>query len=124
VKEILTVAAGGSVGAVARYLLAGGVERALRGSGFPGGTLVVNVVGCLALGALLGLTEERLELSHQARLFLTIGILGSFTTFSTFGYEAVELLRDGRVALAAAAVGGNVVLGLAAVVCGRWAVGA
>lgn len=124
IKELLTVAAGGSVGAVSRYLLAGAVERTFKGSGFPLGTFSVNVLGCLLIGILLGLAEARLELSHQARLFLAIGLLGSLTTFSTFGYETLELLRHGRTGAALLTVAGNLVVGLLAVAGGRWAVGA
>ncbi len=117
-NEVLVVAAGGALGAVLRYQLAGWVERAIKGSGFPGGTLAVNALGCLALGVLLGLAEHRWQLSHERRLFLVIGILGSLTTFSTFGFETVELLREGKHGFALASVAANLVLGIGGAAAG------
>ncbi|MBI3271572.1 MAG: fluoride efflux transporter CrcB [Planctomycetes bacterium] len=116
--KALLVGLGGFLGAIARYELSGLVHRYLSAS-FPYGTLVVNVLGCLAIGGVLHLVEDRSLLGPNTRLFLTIGILGGFTTFSSFGYETMELLRDGESALALANVAGNVVLGLGAVWLGR-----
>ena len=112
------VALGGAVGAVARYLVSGWVQTRADVP-FPAGTFVVNILGCLILGALLAAAETRGALSAETRAFFAIGILGSFTTFSTFGWETVELMRAGRPALAFANVAGSLLLGLAAVWIGR-----
>ena len=119
--KLLIIGAGGFVGAIARYWLSGAVHRMHDGV-LPMGTLVVNLLGCLVIGAAMTLLEDRPLMSPNARLFLTIGFLGSFTTFSTFGYETVELLKDGELRWALLNIAGNVVLGLAAVLAGRAAV--
>jgi len=80
---------GGFIGSVARYLMAGAVHRVADRALFPSGTLAVNVLGCLAIGFLGGLAESRGVLSASARLFLLIGVLGGFTTFSSFGFETM-----------------------------------
>ena len=116
--KTLWVGAGGFFGASARYLLAGFVQR-IAGDRFPAGTLTVNVLGCFAIGVLMALVEDRQLLTPEARLFLMVGVLGGFTTFSTFGYESLELARGRDFILMAANVGSNVVLGLAAVWIGR-----
>lgn len=125
-QELLAVGMGGFVGAVARYLVTGWVHR-FAGVTFPWGTLTVNVTGCLALGALMGLVEARVAVSPEWRLFLGLGVLGSFTTFSSVGYETIELLRGGDLSLAAANAFGSLLLGLLAVVAGagaaRWIAG-
>ncbi len=114
------VALGGSVGAVSRYLLHAGIERRL-GTGFPFGTLVVNLLGCLAIGLVLAHLEARDLLDGSARLLLVTGFLGAFTTFSTFGIEVVTLADDGGLTRSLAYVALSVVLGTAAVLVGRWA---
>lgn len=93
---IAAVALGGALGAVARYLLAVRLYGML-GIGFPYGTLGVNVLGCLLLGLVLGLVEERGAFTPETRSFLTIGFLGGMTTFSTFIYEGWEFSRDGEI---------------------------
>jgi len=117
-RELLAVGIGGFLGAVARYLVSGWVHR-LAGAGFPWGTLTVNLAGCLALGALMRLVETRSLFGPEARLFLGVGILGSMTTFSTFGYETVELLRSSGPWPALGNAAASLVLGCAAVVAGR-----
>jgi CrcB protein len=121
VTNILIVGIGGFLGAIARYGLSGLVHR-YAGAAFPYGTLVVNVSGCLGIGVVMYLTEDRMVLGPAARLFLGLGILGGFTTFSSFGYETLELMRGGEFRSALLSVAGNVVLGLAAVWLGRSAV--
>ena len=116
--QLLAVGAGGFVGAVARFGVSTLVQR-LAGTSFPYATFVVNVVGCFVLGALMGVVEDRQGLSEPARLFLAIGLLGSFTTFSTFGWETYALLRDGRLLPAVAYVVGSAAVGLVAVALGR-----
>jgi CrcB protein len=116
--RIAVVAAGGALGAVARYLISGWVQNRAD-TPFPAGTLAVNVIGCLVLGALLALAETRQVLGAETRAFLALGVLGSFTTFSTFGWETVELARNGRTDLALANVAASLVVGLLAVLAGR-----
>jgi CrcB protein len=92
------------------------------GWGFPWGTLAVNLVGCALLGALTGLAQSRLDLTLEARLFLVVGVLGSFTTFSTLGYETIELLRRAAYLAALANAAGSLLLGMAALVAGHLSV--
>lgn len=117
-REVLAIGAGGFVGALARYGLAGLAHR-LYGGAFPLGTLCVNVLGCLAIGALAFAVEDRQLLGPTARLFVRVGFLGSLTTFSAFGHETFELLRGGAWGAAVANALANVLLGLLAV-AGGW----
>lgn len=116
-ERALLAGSGGFLGAAARYWIGGLVHRHL-GAGFPYGTLAVNVTGCFAIGVLGVLAEERLALSPAARVFWMIGVLGGYTTFSSFGYETMALLREGSSAFALLNVAAQVVLGLLAVWCG------
>ena len=116
-QQILIVGVGGAIGAVARFGVHSYTQRSLEA--FPFGTLIVNVVGCLILGALMLLVEERPDFSPTVRLFLGVGLLGSFTTFSTFGVETIDLLREKEHLLALLSVAGNLGVGLAAVLLGR-----
>lgn len=93
--RLLWVGIGGFLGAVLRFVVAGAVQRLTPLSAFPYGTVAVNLIGCLLIGVLSGLVESRQLFNPQLRLFLTVGLLGSFTTFSTFGYESLILLREG-----------------------------
>ena len=111
--NVLLIALGGSIGAVARYGLAGLVQR-FTSPYFPFGTFTVNIVGCLVLGMIAGIAEHRFALGPQARAFLLIGVIGGFTTFSSFTYETFQLLRDAEIARAALNAVGQVVVGLAA----------
>lgn len=106
---------GGFLGALLRYGLGGWIHRRLPLTTFPIGTLIVNLIGCLAIGVLAGLVQSRQLLGPQARLFALIGLLGGFTTFSTFGWETVAMLRDGENLRAVVNVGGHVIAGLALV---------
>lgn len=116
--NIVYVAVGGMLGAVARYLLGGIIHRVYSGT-FPLGTLIVNVLGCIVIGLLTTLADDRGALSPQLRVFLFIGILGGFTTFSSFGYETFAMTRDGWLYAATMNVLGNVVLGLGGVWLGH-----
>lgn len=111
----LLVGAGGFAGALLRYGMSGLVSRQLPGALFPYGTLAVNAAGCLAIGAFLGLSDSRQLFGPELRAFVVIGVLGGFTTFSTFGFETFELLQDGQGLRALANVGAQVGLGVAAV---------
>ncbi|HET9512405.1 MAG TPA: fluoride efflux transporter CrcB [Gemmatimonadales bacterium] len=115
---VLLVAAGGAVGAVLRYGLSGLVQGR-TGPVFPYGTLAVNVVGCLLMGVISELAESRGALEPGTRALITVGVLGGFTTFSAFGNETLNLLRDGERALAAGNIAANLILALAAVWAGR-----
>lgn len=116
---ILLVAAGGALGAVARYVLSGWVQQASGSASFPIGTLAVNVIGCFVIGVLAQLAESRGLLTPRSRAFLVVGILGGFTTFSSFANESMNLLRADEGLAAALNVGASVALGLLAVWLGR-----
>lgn len=116
--KVFAVGIGGFVGAIARYGLSGLLHRLYAGP-FPLGTLTVNVLGCFLIGSVMTLVLDRQVFSAHTRLFLVIGLLGSLTTFSTFGYETLELVKDNVLRLAFLSVLANVILSLAAVVLGR-----
>lgn len=109
------VGMGGFVGALCRYALAGAVHRRLPEVTFPVGTLCVNLLGCLLIGFLAGLVESRQLFTPELRVFAFIGLLGGFTTYSTFGYETIALVRDAGYVQAAMNIGIHVILGLALV---------
>jgi CrcB protein len=112
------VGSGGFIGAVCRYGLSGLVQRYAGLTTFPWGTLVVNMAGCLAIGVAVGLMDSRQLFGPEFRLFALIGLLGGFTTYSTFGYETFALLRDAEYMRALFNVGIQVVLGLVLVWAG------
>ena len=112
--QVLLIGCGGFIGTIARYGLATMAYR-LLGASFPYGTLTVNILGCLLIGYVSIAAEERDMIARSTRLFLTIGILGGFTTFSSFGYETFTLLRLGNIFPAALYVFTSVITGLAAV---------
>lgn len=112
-KKLSLVAVGGAIGAIGRYAISGWTYRA--GIGFPLGTLAVNVIGCLLIGFLYETAAATTLINDSWRLILGIGFLGALTTFSTFGYETIELVKDRQQVLALANVASNVVLGLLAV---------
>lgn len=94
-RELLLVALGGAIGATTRYQLSGYILHLTIQQKFPYGTFVVNVVGCLLAGILVGFAEKQQIISQEMRIFLLTGILGGFTTFSAFGVETIYLLRRG-----------------------------
>ena len=105
------------MGAAVRYWMYGAVQR-WTGSLFPYGTFAVNVLGCLAIGLLMASMGDRFLANPSLRLFLTIGILGGFTTFSTFSYETVAMLNNAEYFYAVANVGATVILCLSATYIG------
>ncbi len=121
--QVLLIAAGGALGSVCRYLLATVVQR-YSSPFFPYGTFVVNVLGCLVFGVLMGAARQRFVLGPSERAFLLIGILGGFTTFSTFTYETFAMLQDGELVRAFANAAGQLVCGLVALWAGYAAVAA
>jgi fluoride exporter len=92
--QIIIAGLGGFIGSASRFWLSSATYRVL-GQDFPYGTLLVNVIGSFFIGFLMAIFEQRFTISPNLRIFLTIGILGGFTTFSTFSYETVYLLREG-----------------------------
>jgi fluoride exporter len=114
---MVLVFAGGGIGAATRYWMDGAVQR-WTGSAFPYGTFVVNVTGCLMIGVLMSSLEERFLGNPSLRVFLTIGILGGFTTFSTFSYETVEMIRGAEYFYAAVNVSLTLITCLAATYVG------
>lgn len=117
--NILLVGAGGFIGSVLRYLVSGWVQQLANRLDFPYGTLVVNVLGCFIIGLLAQFGDKYGAFSNESRAFLVIGVLGGFTTFSSFGNDTVNLVRQDYVVNAIANVGANVMLGLLAVWLGR-----
>ena len=113
--KVLLVGLGGFIGSALRYGMGGAIARFKGAWTFPIETLIINVVGCLLLGVLAGWSESRGVFSGATRAFLFIGVLGGFTTFSTFGYEAFQLMRDGQWVRTFLYVGLSVVLGLGGV---------
>ncbi len=109
--QALSIAAGGAIGALMRFWVSNGVY-ALMGRSFPYGTLAVNVLGSLAMGILYVLMMERLTSGPEMRAFLLIGLLGAFTTFSTFSLETLTLIGQADYVRA----GLNMVLSVAACV--------
>ena len=116
-NQTLAIAAGGAIGALMRFWMSTGIY-ALLGRGFPYGTLAVNVMGCLLIGFLGGLVDFRGVLDPQQRLFLIVGVLGGFTTFSTFAFETLMLAQDAAVFRAAANIVAQVVIGIVAAMIG------
>ena len=114
----LLVALGGLLGSVARYWLAGAVQR-LNGSEFPVGTLAVNVLGSFVVGLVMTLSLERGVLPANGRIFLSIGFCGGFTTMSTFSYETMTLLRDGEMGFGVGNIGATLGACLTAVWLGQ-----
>lgn len=111
--DILLVALGGGVGAVARYLITvWAVERI--GPFFPYGTLIVNVAGCFLIGLFMALAADKVITNPQWRLLAVSGFLGGLTTFSSFGYETVKLANEGEPIFAFYNVLLNCLIGLAA----------
>jgi CrcB protein len=118
-ERLLWAGAGGFLGSMLRYALGGLLARIKSGWSFPIETLVINVAGCLAIGVLAGLAESRGVFGGVTRVFLFIGVLGGFTTFSAFGYETFQLLRDGQWLPASGSVALQIVLGIGAVWAGH-----
>ncbi|HEX2651843.1 MAG TPA: fluoride efflux transporter CrcB [Burkholderiales bacterium] len=112
---IVAVALGGALGSVARFLVGIGATR-LFGLTFPWGTLIINIAGSFLIGAFVELFALKWDLPQEARVFLTVGICGGFTTFSTFSLDTWVLMERGDWGLAAAYILGSVVLSIVALI--------
>jgi CrcB protein len=117
-QKILLVLLGGAFGTGLRYFLSLAIYSFVKGPRFPWGNLAVNVSGCFAIGILAELFEDRLLVSPTVRVALLTGVLGGYTTFSSFAFETLSLIRDGEIGLAMLNVSASVLLGLAAVWAG------
>lgn len=115
--NILLVGGGGAMGAVIRYLIGMRVTQHM-GPGFPWGTLLINLSGCLLIGFLSGLFTAR-SFHPSAGLLMITGVLGGYTTFSSFGLETYTLITTGHPLTAITYAGVSVVIGVAAVALGR-----
>lgn len=119
--RFLMICLGGAVGTGARYLMGGWAQRTL-GATFPWGTLIINALGSFCIVIIMYLGVQRGLISPSARLVLTTGVMGGFTTYSTFNYETIRLLQDGSLGLGALNVLTTVVVcllagGLGVLVC-------
>lgn len=110
--QYLLIFIGAGIGGICRFLMSTMLQQLAGGWIFPVGTFSVNMLGCLLIGALGQLSESRAMFPPEARAFIFVGLLGGFTTFSSFGYETVQLLRDGQYWYAAANAVLQVVVGL------------
>ena len=117
--RLAIIGAGGFVGAILRYLVSGWVQYRSGSLIFPFGTMSVNMIGCLVIGFMTWLVESRSMFSPELRSFVLIGLLGAFTTFSTFGNETLGLIRDNRIDLAVMNGGFQVFVGVGMVWLGR-----
>jgi CrcB protein len=113
-RPILLAGLGGFIGSAGRYLIGGWVHRLVPLTTFPIGTLFVNASGCFLIGLLGGLVEVRQMFGPDLRVFLLIGVLGGFTTFSSFAYETLALTRDAEFARALLNIAAQMILGLGA----------
>jgi CrcB protein len=118
-ERILLVGTGGFIGSVLRYWVSGYIQQISNSNLFPFGTLVVNFLGCLVIGFLSQIAEEYGAFTTESRALVFIGILGGFTTFSTFSNETLNLLRDGQNVLAFGNIAAHLILGMGAVWLGR-----
>lgn len=120
-KMLLAVAIGGAIGAVARYKTVGWVGH-LAGHGFPWGTLTVNVVGSFLMGALIEAGALKQVLTPELRAFVAVGVLGAFTTFSSFALDVATLWERGDAVPAAAYVAASTALSILALFAGLWTI--
>lgn len=111
-KTITLVGIGGAIGSILRYLAATGIQNKFL-SAFPYGTMCVNISGCFIIGLVYALAERN-NISPEWRVFLATGICGGYTTFSTFSYESLSLVREGELFYAALYISVSVIAGISA----------
>jgi CrcB protein len=116
-NTVIAIALGGALGAVGRHALSSQVAQ-LAGTGFPWGILIVNVLGCFAMGVIVELSALKLSLAPEIRAFLTTGILGGFTTFSAFALDSALLIERGDLVPAALYVAASVLGSITALFAG------
>jgi len=116
--RLIYIGIGGFIGAILRYAIGGWMHKVVNQPWLPVGTFAVNMIGCFFIGLLMGMVETRQFLRPEMRLLLITGLLGSLTTFSTFAYESFSLLRDGQSLAALLNIGGQLLIGLFAVMIG------
>ena len=114
---VLLVAVGGAIGSVTRYMVGGWIASRF-GSAFPYGTLVINITASFIIGFFLAFAQERVNLNPNWRLFVAVGFVGGYSTFSTFEYEGVRVLQEREVLLGSIYMIGSVVAGGIAAVGG------
>ncbi|MDQ1253312.1 MAG: fluoride exporter [Euryarchaeota archaeon] len=114
---ILLIGIGGFIGSILRYILGGWIQNSFVN--FPVGTLAINTIGSFFLGLIMYHSEYQGFFSNETRIFLTIGILGAFTTLSTFGYESFRLIDDSKLTLMAINVVSTVLFSMLAVYLGK-----
>jgi len=117
VGKLALIAAGGALGALCRYGLAGFVHR-FAPAGFPYGTSAVNILGCFLFGLVFTLADERLYIRPELRVFLLVGFMGAFTTFSTYIFETAQLARDFQWLAAGINLAAQIIIGFAALALG------
>ncbi len=118
-QTLLAIALGGALGAVSRHFVSSTIMK-LSGGGFPLGTFAVNILGSLLMGLLIVVFAHKFEATPALRALLTVGFLGSFTTFSTYSLETVLLVERGDIQGAVLYAGGSLVIGVLALVAGMW----
>lgn len=116
--QIIFVGIGGFIGAILRFMISGYVMRVTPDTGFPYGTLAVNIIGCFVLGALSGFIQARGAFGPEVRALVLVGMLGAFTTFSTFSLESFVLFNNGSALLGGLNIMLSVLLGWMAVLAG------
>lgn len=116
-RILLIIGVGGFLGSISRYLSSQFIQKHFPSS-FPFGTMWVNIAGCFLIGVIYALAEKGNILTPEWRLFLATGFCGGFTTFSTFAFENISLLRDGEYFYAAIYTGVSVFAGIIAVFLG------
>jgi len=119
VIKLMLIGLGGSIGAILRYSISGLIQNLSGSINFPFGTLAVNIMGCFLIGLFSYLIEARAMFTDETRAFLLIGVLGAFTTFSTFGHETYNHFVESKFHLVGINVGAHLLFGLLAVYLGR-----
>ncbi len=118
-QTLVAIALGGAFGALSRHFVASAVMK-ISGGGFPYGTFFVNILGSFLMGLLIIAFAHRFDMTPALRALLTVGFLGSFTTFSTYSMETVLMIEHGEFQSAALYAGGSLIIGVLALIAGMW----